>query len=294
VSGTAEDEAGPDLSGEGERSAPARWARRELCAERLSAICEGWRLRVTGTAEGGYASNVFWCEDDAGTPLVLKVGHPLYHPEREAAALELWAGAGAARLLRFDAASGAMLLERLVPGTPLSGVVGARHIANLLRELHRTRAPGPPIPDHTDALEERLQLMADQTEAGTEGARLFLAAREKGRELARNAVVRVLLHGDFLDKNILRSADSWAAIDPMPAIGDPCSDVGHFAAARPPASDIFERAAKLASELGHDTGRARSWAAFWAVGEGCETWRHDSNELQALLRGPEVRELLGC
>ena len=33
------------------------------------------------------------------------------------------------------------------------------------------------------------------------------------------------LHGDFLDKNLLLGTKGFLAIDPMPWVGDPCSDM---------------------------------------------------------------------
>lgn len=103
------------------------------------------------------------------------------------------------------------------------------------------------------------------------------------------------LPGDFFDKNVLLGATGYVAIDPMPCIGDPCSDVGFFASYHPPARSIATRARAIASLLGYDTERAERaerWAAVWAVGEACETWREDSEELQSWMSGPEAERLL--
>ena len=42
-----------------------------------------------------------------------------------------------------------------------------------------------------------------------------------------------------------------------------------------------------------DEARAMRWAAVWAVGEACETWRSDSDELQALVASAEFQRLMG-
>ena len=58
--------------------------------------------------------------DRAGRELVLKLG--VVHPEllTEIEALRLFDGRGCVRLLAADPQDGALLLERLAPGTPLS------------------------------------------------------------------------------------------------------------------------------------------------------------------------------
>jgi aminoglycoside phosphotransferase (APT) family kinase protein len=111
--------------------------------------------------------------------------------------------------------------------------------------------------------------------------------------LAATATRTSLVHGDFNSKNLLRAENgSYVAIDPLPHIGDPCLDIGLFAAYQPPARDIARRAAAIAELAGMDPERATRWAAVSAVGEACETWRDDSDELQAWVAGPECAALL--
>jgi streptomycin 6-kinase len=102
----------------------------------------------------------------------------------------------------------------------------------------------------------------------------------------------VLLHGDFLDKNLLLGPAGYIAIDPMPRVGDPCAEVGFFAACHPPGGHIAARAHALAGRLGLDETRSARWAAVWAVGEACETWREDSDEVMAWVRSEEAARLL--
>jgi streptomycin 6-kinase len=109
-------------------------------------------------------------------------------------------------------------------------------------------------------------------------------SRVSARHLWTTADEVVLLHGDFLDKNLLLGPNGYVAIDPMPSVGDPCSDIGFFAAGRQPAGEISIRARALAERLGRDPDRAEQWALIWAIGEACETWREDSDELQAWVK----------
>jgi streptomycin 6-kinase len=76
-----------------------------------------------------------------GSPCVLKVARAVEDTRSEIAALRLWNGRGAARLLASDAARAGMLLERVAPGTMLAEVAerdddaATRIAAGLLREL---------------------------------------------------------------------------------------------------------------------------------------------------------------
>ncbi|HSS10917.1 MAG TPA: hypothetical protein VLL25_13595 [Acidimicrobiales bacterium] len=66
-----------------------------------------------------------------------------------------------------------------------------------------------------------------------------------------------------------------------------------LAAYHPPATGIIQRARGVADRIGLDTDRAHRWAAVCAVGEACETWRQDSDDLQKLVTSDdEFRHLL--
>jgi hypothetical protein len=66
----------------------------------------------------------------------------------------------------------------------------------------------------------------------------------------------VLLHADFLDNNLPQNGTGHVGIDPMRCVGDPCSDVGCFAAGHPPSATILPRAGALASQMNLDPWRA--------------------------------------
>jgi len=48
-------------------------------------------------------------------------------------------------------------------------------------------------------------------------------------------------------------------------MGDTCSDIGFFAAGRPPVADILHLAEAVATRLGEDPLRAQRWAAVWTI-----------------------------
>ncbi|HEY0695884.1 MAG TPA: aminoglycoside phosphotransferase family protein [Kribbella sp.] len=102
----------------------------------------------------------------------------------------------------------------------------------------------------------------------------------------------VLLHGDFLDKNLLCTETGYVAVDPIPRLGDPCADIGFFAADHPPAATILQRAAAIAERMGLDEHRARRWAAIWTVLQTSQAWREDQQALEASLASDEFESLL--
>jgi streptomycin 6-kinase len=75
-------------------------------------------------------------------------------------------------------------------------------------------------------------------------------------------------------------------------VGDPCVDVGFFAAYHQPAGEAIGCARAVASALGYDEHRAVSWAAVWLVHQACESWRDDSEAVFALAAGRALAEIL--
>jgi streptomycin 6-kinase len=197
-------------------------------------LAECWALDVGPPFEpGGVTAWVAPATDGDGAPLVLKV--LWYHPEaaREAAALRLWDGDGAVRLLAVDADDDgtiALLLERCVPGTALSERPEPDQdtvIAALLRRLWRE----PPADHDFESLQVMCDLWADGFEAkmakgsvaidpglARDGIALF-------RALPASADRAVVLCTDLHAGNVLAAErERWLAIDPKPYVGDPTYD----------------------------------------------------------------------
>lgn len=124
------------------------------------------------------------------------------------------------------------------------------------------------------------------------GLQRLSAARALAMQLCATTQRSVLLHGDFLDKNLLWNGTGYVAIDPIPRIGDPCSDIGGFAAEHPPVTAILWRAAAIAARMDLDQDRAQQWAAVWTVLLTASAWRPDQAELEACLTSPVFERLL--
>lgn len=197
----------------------------------------------------------------------------------EARALKAFRGEGVVRLLEHD--DDALVLERVLPGTPLVSVAdddeATQIAAGVMRRLWRPAPAGfPTVADWGEGFARHRA--AHDGGSGPLDPSLFERAERLFGELCASQAAPVLLHGDLHHFNVLRGAD-WVAIDPKGVVGEPCYEPG--ALLRNPYPDLPSRARTarrldvLASELAFDRGRLRDWAfaqavlsAVWHVEDG--------------------------
>lgn len=226
-----------------------------------------------------------------GTAAVLKIGVPVAENRREIAALRVYDGHGACRVIQSDVERCAMLLERVVPGDMLVRLVrtddeqATRIGARLLRTLWR------PVPATAGAtfkpLAEWFVRAFDRHRAEYGGpgplpAYVFDAGVALAGALLDSAPAPVLLHGDFHHYNVLSATRTdWLAIDPKGMTGDRGYDVGPFICnphpqdgPRSPAL-LNRRLDILAEELEYDRPRLREWSIAHAVLSAC--WSAESH-----------------
>lgn len=229
----------------------------------------------------------------AGAESVLKVGVPCRELLTEVAALEVFDGHGAVRLLDHEAARGMLLLERIMPGTLLYEVqrdpAATGTAATLMRQLWRT----PPVEHSCLALTVWFRAFERFRQQFGDGNGPFpagLIARAERTFVALNSSSQqsVILHGDLHHGNILFSADKgWLAIDPKGLCGDPGYEVGTFMLNQLPvgATDaetldvMAQRLLIFADELQMERARLARWAfchavlsALWSLEDG-DDWR---------------------
>ena len=252
---------------------------------RLDALARAWRVALAGSPRASPAALVAFGEVD-GRPVVVKLARG-DDEQRAAAALGHYAGHGAVRLLA--ARQGALLLERAVPGVPLTVQVrdgrdddATLILCDIIAALHRREPPQGGFPAAAawgSALDA--EPPADR--------RLPTAMQARARGLQRDLVLSQsgerLLHGDLHHDNVvLDAARGWLAIDPKGVIGEPAYEVG--AALRNPPGDprrfavpsILDRRARMFAErLGLDLARVFAWgyaqavlAALWAIEDGAD------------------------
>jgi len=217
-----------------------------------------------------------------GESAVLKLAMPHMEGLDEISALRFWHGHSTVRLLEADLETGAMLLERCLPGTTLHSESGLRQdevVTMLLKRIwNLTKSPS----DLTGfrPLSLMVELWRGETIAQkhfwpdtglvNEGLRVF-------NKLARPALTDVLLTADLHAGNVLRSQrEPWLVIDPKPFVGDRAFDpVQHLMNCgtrlqRDPI-ELVRRVADLAEV---DAERLRLWTFARAAADPRDDWRN--------------------
>jgi streptomycin 6-kinase len=139
----------------------------------------------------------------------------------DVAALELWDGNGAVRVLRSDPARRAQLLERAVPGTDISQLDDDVATAIAVDVAAKLWIPaGAPF----RPAEPEVRRWLDTAER--EGSELVPLARKLLAEVGGTAAW--LVHGDFHHHNILRHGERFVAIDSKPYLADREYDLPSF------------------------------------------------------------------
>ncbi|MGH2676219.1 MAG: aminoglycoside phosphotransferase family protein [Actinomycetota bacterium] len=202
-----------------------------------------------------------------GTGAVLKIRFPDRESEHEAAALALWDGDGAVRLLAHDPDRHALLLERCEPGTPLSDL-RPDDALDVMVDLHPrlwkpAGAPFRSLAEEAAWWAEQLRDQWERTGRPFE-RRLLDAALEILDTLPRAQGEQVLLHQDLHAANVLRARrEPWLDIDPKPLVGE--REFGIAALVRGDELGrgrdlVRSRLDRLTSGLSLDADRARGWA----------------------------------
>jgi streptomycin 6-kinase len=217
-----------------------------------------------------------------GAACVLKISFP--EPEGLSAieSLRIWNGSGVCRLLEASTEDGAVLLERLEPGTTLASLASEDDdTATLVTAgLMKTLWQSPPEPNGLISLELWFrELLAHRTRHGGAGRfprDLLARGEDLSRELLASIASPVMLHGDLHHFNILRAErEPWLAIDPKGLTGEAGFEVAAFLR-NPgplPRALLSRRLDILTHVLGLDRGRTRDWCFAEAMLNAC--WSHD-------------------
>ena len=223
-----------------------------------------------------------------GGKVVLKIGVPNRELTSEMAALRVFDGEGACRLIDCDEEKGFLLLERLNPGLMLSTLEDdedATHIAaEVMLKIWRpgldtlsgdsystSNSKFIQLSDWFDGL-KRLRAMFNGG-TGPLNEKLVDRVERPVRDFFGENHKPVLMHGDFHHSNILSSERGWLVIDPKGVIGPAGYEVGPLL--MNPWGDLLsgdnyrlmtERRIDILHEsLGFERERIREWGLAHAI-----------------------------
>jgi streptomycin 6-kinase len=247
--------------------------------------------------------------------VVLKIGVPNRELTSEMAALHLFNGEGACRLIDYDEEKGFLLLERLQSGVMLAAIEDdekATHIAaEVMSKIWRTlesdssmhsqgvlsetqeQDPGLQkfikLSDWFDGLKRLRATFNGGT--GPLNEKLVDRVEHSVKEFFAENHQPVLMHGDFHHFNILSSERGWVVIDPKGVIGPAGYEVGPLLIN--PWGDLLSgnnyrqmttrRIDILHERLGFERERIREWglahavlSAWWSIEDNGD-WRYAAN-----------------
>jgi streptomycin 6-kinase len=248
-----------------------------------------WSLEPGSPYVGGNCALVLRASR-AGKAVVLKVSWPDMETLPEPDALRLWDGDGSVQLLAADERRGALLLERLEPGTPLSDHPNRDEaLAIVCGLVRRLRRPPPPLHRFHEAADVARQAVSELRRRWTAAGEPFETALVDAAVSAAEVLLSVpstnapvVVNRDLHLGNVLAAErEPWLVIDPKPLVGEPAFDGGHLLADALESDATADRvehvSVQVADGLGVSPDRLRSWAmvravdfAVWAyeVGEG--------------------------
>jgi streptomycin 6-kinase len=284
---------------------PSRTRWDASAADLVSTMLERWHLTAGEAFVGGEAASVLRVTTRDGRAAVLKVGFPHVEAVWEAVALESWGAQLAPEVLRQDAWTWSILLERVEPGIPLSkhelpAEQALAIAAGLYGELLKTQPP-PGLP----TLAEIVGQYATDAQARLPQQRQSLVNLgvlelvEQGLALSRDLAdcdgASAMLHGDFNPGNILSAADGgWRVIDPKPMLGDPefelfplIEQLGAPWSRPDPAATISAQLQLASRAAGVDAAKTALWAFARAAYNVC-WYLDDANDAAATAAAREL------
>ena len=274
-------------------------------AELVGTMLDRWHLTAGAAYVGGEAASVLQVTTAEGEPAVLKVGFPHVEGVWEAVGLESWGGHLAPAVLRQDAWTWSLLLERLEPGNQLlHAAIPAEAALVAAAELYRefSSRPVPPgvatLPDimHAYLVNARARLPGQaQDLARLDATAILELGLAEAEALAATDGASAFLHGDYNPGNVLSSGSGWKVIDPKPMLGDREFDVfplieqlGSPFSAADPLELIEGRLLEVTRIVDCDPARTARWC-FARSALNLSWWLEDGNHASAAAAVPELR-----
>lgn len=247
----------------------------------IEECAELWSLEIGEPFPYASASLAMPATLSDGSAGVLKVQYPHRESLHEAAALVVLDGDGAVFLLAHDSERSALLLERCLPGTPLSRIDADEALTVVVSLLPRLwKGAGAPFRSVAEEAAWWAGYLPGRWERlGKPFERSLLdAALSALEELPPSQGEQVLVNQDLHADNILRaSREPWLVIDPKPLVGE--REFGVTAIVRGHELGEGERALRhrldrVSGDLGLDRDRVRRWVLGQTV-----AWATDEDEV---------------
>jgi streptomycin 6-kinase len=165
-----------------------------------------------------------------GEEVVLKIGFPNPELETEIQALRQYNGNGAIKIINADPQKGALLLERVHPGTNLLSVSdnekAIRIACQVMTNLWLPAPEGNQFPSMDTWCRGFDRYQKTYGKSGPVPNEIIQDAQTMSKELLDTQSEHLLLHGDLHHMNILRSKEGmWLAIDPKGVLGEKAFEV---------------------------------------------------------------------
>jgi streptomycin 6-kinase len=253
-------------------------------AERLREHAQAWNVRVDRTLETATSLIAFGTR--AHISVVLKIVRRPGDEWDSGAVLHALRGSGSVRVYEHD--GGALLLERLTPGTQLLELYSmgrddeaSETIASVIQQMGRAAVSDvrfPTVQDWSKGFERYLDSNDRRVSRD-----LVERAQSVFTDLGSSQQNARLLHGDLQHYNVLRDdARGWIAIDPKGVVGEVEYEIG--AVLRNPAEwlstaisaqSIERRVSIFTGALALDSERVLGWSfaqavlsALWSIEDG--------------------------
>lgn len=269
-------------------------AGRQFLANLPAAIdeaCQRWGLTEVQPVSPLSYNFVAFAKRGAGQ-VMLKMSVLNHEAKSEMAALRLFNGEGACRLIECDEEKCWMLLERLKPGAMLLTLEDDEEMTHIAVDaMEKIWRPAPEdsvfirLSDWFDGLKKLRAKFNGGT--GPFNAKLVERVEHSVKGFFAENHKPVLMHGDFHHYNILSSERGWLVIDPKGVIGPACYEVGPFLInpwpdfLRKNHRQITQRRIDILHErLGFERERIREWglghsvlSSWWSM-EGNSNWHY--------------------
>ncbi|MGE3726031.1 MAG: aminoglycoside phosphotransferase family protein [Candidatus Sericytochromatia bacterium] len=261
-------------------------------------FCQQWGLTLL---EPLYPRSYHWVcpvTGPAGEAWVLKLRPPDRNCQLEIQTLRAYGGRGAARLVDADAERGAILLQRLEPGSLLAEVLlrgeealAVAFAAQTMVRLWQSLPSGQPS---LQAWAEGFARIGPSCplapERWQEAQALYLQwSAEPGRE--------VLLHADLHPDNLLLGPDGrYWAIDPHGRVGDPAFEPAaylrnYLSAHNDPQTCLHQRIQGFAKALALSPTRIAGWGYAQTVLSALWLWEDHAHDPTLDVMAAMEREL---